>query len=131
MTMQANVSAQTHQLWNMHHAILKYGFGNRTDAFCDAIQRAKLRLHIGWERRIGCSRDVDRFWTASGHIQSDPINAGADMRTRFLQLRQHRIQRSRARVRCAHVTASHRSGDQKCAGFNAICHYRKVGSVHP
>ena len=86
MAVQTYVCTESHQFWNMHHAVFEHRFGNRTYTFGNAVERAKLRLHVGRECGIGRGGDIDRFRTAPAHIQADPINTGVNMGARFLQL---------------------------------------------
>ena len=40
------------QFENVLEAILKNGFGNRSNAIGNRVHRAELRLHIGWKSRV-------------------------------------------------------------------------------
>src|SRR5690606_29213042 len=73
--------------------------------------------------------------TASGpgplavHVQLDPVTAGGNVRTGFLELGEHRLEGGRIGVLELDMAAGDGGGHQVGAGFDAVRHHAVAGTV--
>ena len=94
------------------------------------FKRHELRLHVGGKRGIGRSAHVDGIQDAVG-LERNPVLPGFDVRARFAQLLQHRVEDVRPRSGEPYAAAGGRGCHQKGAGLDAVGHHAVLRAVQP
>src|SRR5450830_638909 len=122
-----DVGAHALQLERVHEAVLENGFGQYRRAARDAVERHELRLHIGRERRVRRSAQID----AQGrtvHLEDYGVILRSDLRAGLAQLFHHRFEYARTGVPEPHRSSGRGGGHEEGAGLYAVGHDAVLGA---
>ncbi len=117
---QPDLRTETPHLEHVHEAVLEDRLDDRPNARSDGVQSSELSLHVSGERRVRRRAHIDRSRPATPHVDLDPVLADTELRPRFFQLHEYRVQVIRTSVLDAHVAASNRARDQVSAALDPI-----------
>ena len=120
--------AQAHHLVDVHEAVFKNRFSDRTGAPGNSVKRHELRLHVCGESRVLGGAKRLRLQTAC-RLHPDEAIARRDDSTGFAQLVNHRVQMVSARMLEHHIAACRSHRTQKSTRLDAVGHHLVVATV--
>ncbi len=119
------------QFLDMHEAVLENRLGDARGAFGAGHQRHELRLKVGRESGEGRGGDIDRLDAVAVARNAQALRRGFDLRARFGQDVERRLEMFGPCALQQHVAAGHGGRHGVGAGLDAVGQHAMLGAAEP